>query len=77
MDSDTASAVPECSGDRRTGPGGQTYRDDIAGAALDPELVASARAEGIRFMGSWHAWGVRPISERIAHAGKRPIGGRW
>eukprot|EP00969_Alexandrium_andersonii_P007962 347094-Alexandrium_andersonii.AAC.1 len=28
MDSDTASAVPECSGDCRAGPGGQTYRDD-------------------------------------------------
>eukprot|EP00969_Alexandrium_andersonii_P145019 6412252-Alexandrium_andersonii.AAC.1 len=64
MDSDTASAVPEPSGGCRAGPGGQAYRDDIAGAALDPELVASARAEEIRFVESWHVWDVRPISER-------------
>eukprot|EP00969_Alexandrium_andersonii_P071516 3156963-Alexandrium_andersonii.AAC.1 len=38
VDSDTASAAPECSGDRRAGSGVQTYRGDIAGAALDPEL---------------------------------------
>eukprot|EP00969_Alexandrium_andersonii_P281093 12428177-Alexandrium_andersonii.AAC.1 len=37
-DSDTASAVLEPSGGRRAGPGGQTFRDDITGAVLDPEL---------------------------------------
>eukprot|EP00969_Alexandrium_andersonii_P053978 2375001-Alexandrium_andersonii.AAC.1 len=47
MDSDTASAMPECSGDRRAGPGGQTFRGDITGATLDPELAASARSEEI------------------------------
>eukprot|EP00969_Alexandrium_andersonii_P073502 3242351-Alexandrium_andersonii.AAC.1 len=47
MDSDTASAVPGLSGGRRAGSGGQTYRGDITGAALDSELVASARAEEI------------------------------
>eukprot|EP00969_Alexandrium_andersonii_P190131 8400883-Alexandrium_andersonii.AAC.1 len=51
--SDAASAMPEFSGGRMAGPGGQTYRDDITGAALDLELVASARAEEIRFMESW------------------------
>eukprot|EP00969_Alexandrium_andersonii_P189636 8378817-Alexandrium_andersonii.AAC.1 len=70
MDSDTASAVPECSGGCRAEPGGQTHRGDITGAALDPELVASARSEEIRFVESWHAWDVRPISERVARAGK-------
>eukprot|EP00969_Alexandrium_andersonii_P319981 14137511-Alexandrium_andersonii.AAC.1 len=63
MGSDAASAAPECSGDRRAGPSGQTYRGDITGAALGPELVASARFEEIRFTESWHAWGIRPISE--------------
>eukprot|EP00969_Alexandrium_andersonii_P146730 6488804-Alexandrium_andersonii.AAC.1 len=33
-DSDTASAVPEVSGGRRAGPGGQTYRDDVTGGQL-------------------------------------------
>eukprot|EP00969_Alexandrium_andersonii_P216948 9582602-Alexandrium_andersonii.AAC.1 len=44
MDSDTASAVPEFSGGCRAGSGGQAHRGDITGAALDPELVASARS---------------------------------
>eukprot|EP00969_Alexandrium_andersonii_P113520 5017483-Alexandrium_andersonii.AAC.1 len=77
MASDSASAVPELSCGCRAGSGGQTYRDDVTGAALDLELVASARAEEIRFMGSWRVWDVRPISECVARAGKRPIGGRW
>eukprot|EP00969_Alexandrium_andersonii_P002345 102231-Alexandrium_andersonii.AAC.1 len=53
MDSDFASAVPESSGDRRAGPGGQAHRDDITEAALGPELVASARSGEIRFMEPW------------------------
>eukprot|EP00969_Alexandrium_andersonii_P226024 9981508-Alexandrium_andersonii.AAC.1 len=54
MDSDTVSAVPELSGGRRAGSGGQTYRDDIMGAALDPELVASwLRRPAPRRFGSW------------------------
>eukprot|EP00969_Alexandrium_andersonii_P005357 232993-Alexandrium_andersonii.AAC.1 len=56
VDSATASAVSECSGGRRAGPGGQPYRDDIAGAVLDPELAAAARSEEIRFMEVWRAW---------------------
>eukprot|EP00969_Alexandrium_andersonii_P321503 14205440-Alexandrium_andersonii.AAC.1 len=68
--------MSECSDGCRAGPGGQTYRDDITGAVLDPELVASARSEEIRFRESWHVWDVRPISERIARASERPIGGR-
>eukprot|EP00969_Alexandrium_andersonii_P294605 13021984-Alexandrium_andersonii.AAC.1 len=28
-------------------------------------------------MGSWHVRDVRPVSECLARAGKRPIGGRW
>eukprot|EP00969_Alexandrium_andersonii_P231369 10218382-Alexandrium_andersonii.AAC.1 len=43
----TASAVSECSDGCRAGPCGQTYRDDITGAVLDPELAASARSEEI------------------------------
>eukprot|EP00969_Alexandrium_andersonii_P319685 14122761-Alexandrium_andersonii.AAC.1 len=77
VDEPPASAVSGCSGDRRAGSGGQPCRDDIAGAILDSELVAAARSEDIRFMESWHAWGVRPISDCVARAGKRPIGGRW
>eukprot|EP00969_Alexandrium_andersonii_P028377 1238775-Alexandrium_andersonii.AAC.1 len=53
VDAATASAVSECSDGRRAGPGGQPYRDDITGAALDPELVAAARSEEIRFMEPW------------------------
>eukprot|EP00969_Alexandrium_andersonii_P169023 7470723-Alexandrium_andersonii.AAC.1 len=64
VDAGAASAVPERSGERKAGPGGRTYCGDITGAALGPELVASARSEEIRFVGSWHAWDVRPISER-------------
>eukprot|EP00969_Alexandrium_andersonii_P295242 13051410-Alexandrium_andersonii.AAC.1 len=45
--SDAASAALEPSGGCRAGSGGQTYRDDVTGAALDSELVASARAEEI------------------------------
>eukprot|EP00969_Alexandrium_andersonii_P181961 8040843-Alexandrium_andersonii.AAC.1 len=45
--SDTASAVLECSDGCRAGSGRQTCRGDITGAALDPELVASARSEEI------------------------------
>eukprot|EP00969_Alexandrium_andersonii_P083479 3682647-Alexandrium_andersonii.AAC.1 len=45
--SGTASAAPEPSGGCGAGSGGQTYRDEITGAALDSELVASARAEEI------------------------------
>eukprot|EP00969_Alexandrium_andersonii_P059665 2628162-Alexandrium_andersonii.AAC.1 len=46
-DTAAASAVSECSDDRRAGAGGQAYRDDITGAALGPELVAAARSEEI------------------------------
>eukprot|EP00969_Alexandrium_andersonii_P230482 10178259-Alexandrium_andersonii.AAC.1 len=47
VDSDTAFAVPGFPGGRGAGSGGQTYRGDITGAALGPELVASARSEDI------------------------------
>eukprot|EP00969_Alexandrium_andersonii_P150709 6664767-Alexandrium_andersonii.AAC.1 len=57
--------------------GGEQLRGDIAGTALDPELVRAARAEEIRFMGSWHIRGARPASECHARTGKRPISGRW
>eukprot|EP00969_Alexandrium_andersonii_P254794 11262398-Alexandrium_andersonii.AAC.1 len=40
-----ASSMSECSDDRRAGPGGQPYGDDITGVVLDLELVAAARAE--------------------------------
>eukprot|EP00969_Alexandrium_andersonii_P078568 3464411-Alexandrium_andersonii.AAC.1 len=70
-----ASAAPGFPGDRGAGSNGQPFRGDIAGAVLDSELVAAARSGEIRFMESWHAWGVRPISERVARAGGRPIGG--
>eukprot|EP00969_Alexandrium_andersonii_P056711 2500435-Alexandrium_andersonii.AAC.1 len=76
VDEPPASAASGCSGDRRAGSGGQPYRDDVTGAVLDSELVAAARTEEIRFAESWHVWDVRPISERVARAGKRPIGGR-
>eukprot|EP00969_Alexandrium_andersonii_P148118 6548406-Alexandrium_andersonii.AAC.1 len=69
--------MSERSDGRRAGSSGQPYRDDIAGAVLDSELVAAARPEEIRFVESWPAWGVRPISERRARAGKKPVGGRW
>eukprot|EP00969_Alexandrium_andersonii_P262278 11594573-Alexandrium_andersonii.AAC.1 len=42
-----ASAMPERSDGRRSGPGGQPYRDDITGAVLGSELVAAARSEEI------------------------------
>eukprot|EP00969_Alexandrium_andersonii_P337201 14903990-Alexandrium_andersonii.AAC.1 len=28
-------------------------------------------------MESWHVWDVRPVSECLARAGKRPVDGRW
>eukprot|EP00969_Alexandrium_andersonii_P138558 6127676-Alexandrium_andersonii.AAC.1 len=37
----------------------------------------AAGAEEVKFMQSWNAWDVRPVSERRARAGKGPIGGRW
>eukprot|EP00969_Alexandrium_andersonii_P256629 11345389-Alexandrium_andersonii.AAC.1 len=46
-DAAAAFVVSECSDCRRAGPGGQLHRGDIAGAALDPELVAAARSEEI------------------------------
>eukprot|EP00969_Alexandrium_andersonii_P247164 10923105-Alexandrium_andersonii.AAC.1 len=49
---------------------GRTFRDDITGAALPPELAMSARAEEIRFMQSWNVWDARPVSECRARAGK-------
>eukprot|EP00969_Alexandrium_andersonii_P337473 14915863-Alexandrium_andersonii.AAC.1 len=51
------------------------FRDDITGAVLPPELVSAARSEEIRFMESWGVWDVRPISECLARAGRRPVGG--
>eukprot|EP00969_Alexandrium_andersonii_P263276 11637545-Alexandrium_andersonii.AAC.1 len=68
--------MSEGSDGRRAGSSGHPYRDDVAGAVLDPELVAAARSEEIRFMGSWHVRDGLPISECFARAGKRPIGGR-
>eukprot|EP00969_Alexandrium_andersonii_P135883 6011333-Alexandrium_andersonii.AAC.1 len=53
---------------------GARFRDDIAGAALPLELVMMARAEEIKFTRSWNVWGVRPVSECRARAGKGPIG---
>ena len=44
---------------------------------MPPDLVAAARSEEIRFVESWGVWDVRPISECLSRAGKRPIGGRW
>eukprot|EP00969_Alexandrium_andersonii_P368682 15473457-Alexandrium_andersonii.AAC.1 len=52
---------------------GRVFQGDVAGAALPPELVMSARAEEIKFTQSWNVWGV----ECRARAGKGPIGGRW
>eukprot|EP00969_Alexandrium_andersonii_P255936 11314351-Alexandrium_andersonii.AAC.1 len=72
-----ASSVSEYSGGRRAESGGQPYRDDVTGAVLDSELAAAARAVEIRFVEFWHVWGVRPISECFARAGKKPIRGRW
>eukprot|EP00969_Alexandrium_andersonii_P092917 4101526-Alexandrium_andersonii.AAC.1 len=76
MGSDTASAVPEFSGGRGAGFGGQTYRDDITGAALDPELAAPARSEEIRFMESWRVGrpaGLRAHSPRWQEAHRREM----
>eukprot|EP00969_Alexandrium_andersonii_P248304 10972323-Alexandrium_andersonii.AAC.1 len=53
-DATPVSAVSERSDARRTGTGAQAYRDDVTGAVLDPELVAAARSEEIRFVESWH-----------------------
>eukprot|EP00969_Alexandrium_andersonii_P192129 8486328-Alexandrium_andersonii.AAC.1 len=47
------------------------------GAVLDPELVAAARSEELRFTESWHVWDVRPISECLPRTSKPPVGGRW
>eukprot|EP00969_Alexandrium_andersonii_P340862 15066151-Alexandrium_andersonii.AAC.1 len=60
LDSDAALAEPVPSGVRGARSDAQAYRDDITWAVLDPGLIESARAEEIRFMESWHAWGVRP-----------------
>eukprot|EP00969_Alexandrium_andersonii_P002567 111304-Alexandrium_andersonii.AAC.1 len=43
-----ASAVSECSDDRRVDSGGRRYCGDTRGAVLDSELVSAAHAEEIR-----------------------------
>ena len=56
----------ESSGGHGPGGGSQSYWDDIAGAALPPELVSAARSEEIRFVESRGVWEVRPISECLS-----------
>ncbi len=55
---------------------GETY-DEIAGAALPPELVRQARAEEIKFMLDWGVWKRALITECWAETGKAPIGSKW
>eukprot|EP00969_Alexandrium_andersonii_P221538 9784488-Alexandrium_andersonii.AAC.1 len=43
-------ARSEFSGGRGAGGGPQQFHDDVAGAALSPELASAARSEEIRFM---------------------------
>eukprot|EP00969_Alexandrium_andersonii_P043937 1926488-Alexandrium_andersonii.AAC.1 len=52
-DDSGGSAWSEWSDGRGAESGPGQFRDDIAGAALSPELVSAARSEEIRFMKSW------------------------
>ena len=54
-----------------------TYRDDITGQPLAPELCKAARQKELDYFESKKVWEVRPISEAKARTGKPPISVRW
>ena len=53
------------------------FVDSVTGQALDPTLVAAARALELEYFESKQVWEKRPYSEAMARTGKRPISVRW
>ena len=54
-----------------------TYRDDITGQPLDPELVRAARAKELEYFESKRVWVKRPLEEARRRTGKPPVTVRW
>jgi len=56
---------------------GETFRDDLTGQALNPELVRAARAKELEYFDGKNVWQLRPIDECRRITGKPPVTVRW
>ena len=57
--------------------GDQTYRDDLTGQLLNPELVRAARAKELEYFDGRDVWQLKPIDECRRHTGKPPVIVKW
>ena len=57
--------------------GGQIYKDDLTGQALDPVLVGLARKKELEYFDGKDVWELRPVSECRRATGKPPVTVRW
>ena len=57
--------------------GAETYKDDLTGQPLPPELVRIARKQELEYFNSKLVWEKRPIAEARRVTGKPPITVRW
>ena len=49
---------------------GETFRDDLTGQALNPELVRAARAKELEYFDGKNVWQLKPIDECRSVTGK-------
>ena len=57
--------------------GEPTYRDDLTGQLLPPDLVRAARAKELEYFNAKQVWQKRPVGEARRVTGKPPISVRW
>ena len=57
--------------------GEPTYRDDLTGQLLPPDLVRAARAKELEYFNAKEVWLKRPVGEARRVTGKPPISVRW
>ena len=56
---------------------GETYRDDLTGQLLPPDLVRIARTQELEYFDGKLVWEKRPMAEARRITGKPPITVRW
>ena len=57
--------------------GEATYKDDLTGQLLPPDLVRAARAKELEYFEAKEVWNKRPVGEARRVTGKPPISVRW
>ena len=55
----------------------ETFRDDLTGQELDPQLVRAARAKELEYFDGKDVWQLRPVDECRRVTGKAPVTVRW